>query len=123
MKKNRNKNIKLFLVMLIFGITITACQSNKQPVEQKITIIPGTEIVTYGFADTGKMKYGNDNFVLIDDKTYPDMNKKVEAFRTAVSGNNFVIIDGDIDLSCGIITDMNHDYFDEFKAFGTQTRN
>lgn len=119
MKKNKNKNIKLFLVMLIFGITITACQSNKQPVEQKITIIPGTEIVTYGFADTGKMKYGNDNFVLIDDKTYPDMNKKVEAFITAVSGNNFVIIDGDIDLSCGTITDTNHDYFDEFNEDNT----
>lgn len=119
MKKNRNKNIKLFLVMLIFGITITACQSNKQPVEHKITIIPGTEIVTYGFADTGKMKYGNDNFVLIDDKTYPDMNKKVEAFRTAVSGNNFVIIDGDIDLSCGKINDFDHSYFDQFNEDNT----
>ena len=117
MKKFRiNKSIISFILILSV-VVITSCLSDKQIINS-ITIIPGEQIKTYGFADVANMKYGNSNFVVIDDKTYPDMNNKVEAFKTAVSGNNFVIINGDIDLSCGKITDSDHSYFDELNENG-----
>lgn len=84
-----------------------------------ITVTPGTEIKTYGFADLAKLKYQNKNFIEINDKLYPDKNKKLEAFKTAVKGNNFVIISGDIDLSNGKINDFDHSYFDEFNEDNT----
>lgn len=125
MKQNiifmKNIRINKFIILhtlVIFATVITSCLSDKQSVNS-ITIVPGEQVKTYGFADTGEMKYGSNNFILIDDKTYPDMNSKVEAFRVAVSGNNFVIIDGDIDLSCGKITDEDHGYFDEFNTDNT----
>lgn len=113
MKNIKSNKFIISFILVLFIVVITSCLLCKQSINS-ITIIPGEQIKTYGFADVANMKYGNNNFILIDDKIYPDMNSKVEAFKTAVSGNNFVIIDGDIDLSCGKINDEDHSYFDEF---------
>ena len=119
-KTIKNNFLKVSVVFAILITVLTVCfflmnksQDDTQDITE-ITVIPGKQIVTYGFADTENMKYGNGNLVVIDDEVYPDMNDKTQAFEDAVKGNNFVIISGDIDLSRGKINDFDHGYFNEF---------
>ena len=106
-----------YIILLMFIVFIYLFISKKYDIQ--ITIVPGEKITTYGFADISNMKYPNKSFIVIDDKTYPNMNQKLNAFKTAVKGNNFVIISGDIDLSNGKINDFDHSYFDEFNDDNT----
>ena len=57
---------------------------------------------------------------MIDDKTYPASDKKTDAFIAAIQkeGKKLIVIDGDIDLSYGKVSDSDHSYFDEFEADG-----
>jgi len=117
----RKKILNTFILLIIIIVVMYGYLLNdiNKTGMSTITIIPGEKIITYGFADMGNMKYGNGNFVVIDDEKYPDMKYKTEVFTNAVKGNNFVILSGDIDLSKGKINDYDHGYFDEFNDDNT----
>lgn len=75
------------------------------------------KIVTNGWADNGNISYASDkNKVIIDDAAYPDPVNKRKAFTSAISSSRaaFIVVSGDIDLSDGKVSDIDHSYFDEF---------
>ncbi|GHV87662.1 hypothetical protein AGMMS50267_00220 [Spirochaetia bacterium] len=78
-------------------------------------------VVTNGWADQANggagLRYTNPSgYTLIDDGTYPTAAAKLTAFKNAlaVSGDSFIILSGDVDLSEGKISDSDHSYYDEF---------
>lgn len=81
--------------------------------------------VTNGWADVGNLSYPSRNMILIDDKTYPSAEKKLEAFKNAIASGSvddsrltdtpaLIVLSGTVDLSGGKVSDNDHSYFDQF---------
>ena len=98
----------------------SAPEQNTNLKEQTLYSIPGEKPETNGFFDCGDFSFPNTKIILIDDKTYPASDKKTDAFIAAIQkeGKKLIVIDGDIDLSYGKVSDSDHSYFDEFEADG-----
>jgi pectate lyase len=102
-------------------VTGSAGQSVQERAAQLFSDLKGKPVVTNGWADRANsgagLSYTNPaNFTLIDDVTYPADSQKLAAFKSAlaVTGASFIILQGDVDLSEGKISDADHSYFDEF---------
>ncbi len=90
-----------------------------------IESLAGKKAVTYGWADMANNKAGLSyaaSVLVIDDASYPDPIEKREAFTNAANdGNKFIIVNGDVDLSDGKISDDDKSYFDRFNPDGSRT--
>ncbi len=78
---------------------------------------PKEKIITNGWADAGNLSYADESKkIIIDDVAYPDPISKRKAFTNAIgkSGQTFIVLSGEIDLSDGKVTDRDHSYFDAF---------
>lgn len=99
---------------LFFALSIL-CGSFSNLFAEKLVIDLNKKPITNGFADVGDTKYITKKTVIIDDKTYPNPIKKRIAFTKAIASSaSTIILDGDVDLSDGKVTDDDHSYFDEF---------
>lgn len=95
--------VKTTLVLSAFGFAFAAS--------------PKEKIVTNGWADAGKLSYADESKkIVIDDASYPDPVSKRKAFTNAIgkSGQAFIVLSGEIDLSDGKVSDNDHSYFDAF---------
>ncbi|MDR2095118.1 MAG: Ig-like domain-containing protein [Treponema sp.] len=89
--------------------------------ERIFAALKGKPAVSGGWADMydggAGVKYADPaEYIFIDDEVYPLPAGKLAAFRDALqrSGDTFIVVSGDIDLSDGKVTDTDHSYFDEF---------
>ncbi|WP_407427488.1 polysaccharide lyase family 1 protein [Treponema sp.] len=101
-----NKKLAVFSVLVLFSLSAFA--------QSKLNVKPGEAVITYGWADMGKIKYSAKKITLIDDAAYPDPVKKRKVFTKAINAGTFVVLSGDVDLGDGVISDEDHSYFDEF---------
>lgn len=91
-----------------------------------VSVKLGAEVEkTFGFADLGAMKYPEGNVIVIDDRTYTDVEAKRRAFINAISSGSvtsaavteescLILLYGTVDLSGGVVSDSDHSYFDKF---------
>ncbi len=109
--------MKKILPVFIFCLSLAFTQAEGKT--EPLSVVPGAPVLTYGWADMGKMKYSKSKKItLIDDASYPDSKKKRQAFTKAISGSGsrFIVLSGEVDLSDGVISDEDHSYFDEFSS-------
>ncbi len=112
-------------------MTLVSCQSTKSAgadsyaLDSQIGIVSslaGRQAATNGWADRANKGSGLTyaaSVLVIDDASYPDPIAKRKAFTDAASvGRRFIIVDGDVDLSDGKISDDDKSYFDEFSNVG-----
>jgi pectate lyase len=99
----------------------SAGQSAQARAARLFNDLKGQPVVTNGWADQANsgagLRYTNPaNYTLIDDGTYPAAGDKLTAFKSALalSGDSFIILAGDVDLSEGKVSDSDHSWFDEF---------
>lgn len=125
-----------FCVCLSFFLGCTSCkadetslpedtgtaESEKSETTVELYSVPGEKPVTGGFFDEGTFCFPNVPVTFIDDKRYPDAGKKTDAFIAEIQkeGKKFIVVEGDIDLSYGKVSDSDHSYFDEFNDDGTR---
>jgi len=124
-----NKIFFLFLLIILFS-----CEQPNDQKQQYLTendpnetdppiARAGENFTTHGWADqqSGGVYYAlADEILYINDENYPEPLQKRMAFTSAIAGDNekLLILEGNIDLSDGLITDEDKSAYDEFDSNG-----
>ena len=111
------------------GITVNGpARENIQPIAARIfNRLKGQAVTTKGWADIANdgagLSYTNPaSYTLLDDGSYPSAGEKLTAFKNALAQTApaFIIVSGDIDLSEGRVSDIDHSYYDDFNPMTRQ---
>lgn len=110
------RTVSTIISVLFFSVLCHAAET------VALTASPGETITTGGWADKAGMSYQKAQIQIIDDKTYPDPLKKLSAFKSVIASDlpQFIVLDGDIDVSGGKVTDSDHSYFEQFGTGGAR---